>query len=296
MKTPWEISDDDSNISEFDGSNVTSYLHKFNSLADDCGLTNKDKLHRFPVYCKGDLMWEVESLPGYRCRDQAKDGGDWDTFEKSLKKRYYKLDPEQYEYHLSFLYALVRSAATKNAATQSASDTDLRSYSVRFQRIVKVLLNQRKITQYEACEAYLMGLPDKVQEHIWDKLDIQWEDSSKLDVNRIIQQVIDGKDCHLEIKQILGFRESCAPTSSTPTSSTTTSNGRVSAALPSALTPPAPAPAMSARDQELMARILELNSAIEVVNRTIQSPPTPSAATNVVQADLPKVPRNARYW
>ena len=72
MKLPWDIS-------EFDDSNVTAYLRKYNLMAADCSLVGRAKLDRFSAYCTISIISEVESLSGY-------ENDDWNTFEASLKK------------------------------------------------------------------------------------------------------------------------------------------------------------------------------------------------------------------
>ena len=67
MKLPWDVK-------EFNGSNATAYLRRFNLMAADCGLTGTAKLNRFSAYCTIFIISEVESLAGYK-------DGDWDTFE-----------------------------------------------------------------------------------------------------------------------------------------------------------------------------------------------------------------------
>jgi hypothetical protein len=108
MKTPWKIS-------EFNGKNVTLYLRKYNTLAKDSNLEGKDKYERFIIYCAIDVMADVECLPGFS-------NGNWYTFEKSLKKFYFELDPQQKEYQVPFLRSLAETQKQKGA-------TGLKAYS-----------------------------------------------------------------------------------------------------------------------------------------------------------------------
>ena len=89
MKLPWDIN-------EFDGSNPTAYLRKYNLMAADCGLVGRAKLDRFSTYCAISIISEVESLNGY-------DNDDWNTFEASLKRYYFDKDPQQKEYQIPYL-------------------------------------------------------------------------------------------------------------------------------------------------------------------------------------------------
>ena len=52
-------------ISEFDGSNATAYLRKYNLMAVDCDLVGRAKLDRFSAYCAISIISEVESFSGY---------------------------------------------------------------------------------------------------------------------------------------------------------------------------------------------------------------------------------------
>ena len=92
IKLPWDVK-------ELDGSNATAYLRRFNLMAAYCGLTGTAKLNRFSTYCTISILSEVESLTG-------DEDGDWDIFEKSLKKYYFEEDPQQKEYQIPHLHSL----------------------------------------------------------------------------------------------------------------------------------------------------------------------------------------------
>ena len=106
MKSPWKVS-------KFDSNNVSLYLHQFNLLAKDCCLTEMDKLHRFPAYCIGELISEVESLANAA-------GNDWDAFEESLKKHYFDRDSQQLECHPSSQPSSPPSPVLSNALSTSS--------------------------------------------------------------------------------------------------------------------------------------------------------------------------------
>ena len=139
-------------ISEFNGKKVSLYLRKYNMLAKDSNLEGKDKCERFTIYCVIDVIADVECLPGFR-------NGNWDTFEKSLKKFYFDLDPQQKEYQVPFLRSLAESQKQKVA-------TGLKAYSTQFMRIVKVLLDEGKMTQYTVCTEFYGGLPEYMQDEV----------------------------------------------------------------------------------------------------------------------------------
>ena len=108
MKLPWDVS-------EFDGSNVTAYLRKYNLMAADCGLVGRTKLDRFSAYCPLSIISEVESLSGY-------ENGDWDVCEASLKRYYFDNDPQQREYQIPYLRALAEKQKPK-------ADVDVKVYA-----------------------------------------------------------------------------------------------------------------------------------------------------------------------
>ena len=177
IKTPWKIS-------EFNGKNVSLYLRKYNMLAKDSNLEGKDKCERFTIYCAIDVMADVECLPGFS-------NGNWDTFEKSLKKLYFDLDSQQKEYQVPFRRSLAESQKQKGA-------TGLKAYSTQFMRIVKVLLDEGKMTQYTACAEFYGGLPENMQDEVQRNLKIDWSDVRALNVEEVIQEVIDMEDRRLE--------------------------------------------------------------------------------------------------
>lgn len=150
MKLSWDVS-------EFDGSNVTAYLRKYN-LAADCGLVSRAKLDRFSAYCAISIISEVESLNGY-------ENGDWNTFEPSLKRYYFDNDPQQREYQIPYLRSLAENQKKK-------VDVDIKIYATQFKKIARVLVREGKLSQYGACAEFYGGLPEKIQEHVQRRLNI----------------------------------------------------------------------------------------------------------------------------
>ena len=124
MKVPWEIS-------EFDGNDVSSYLRKYNLLAEDCGLVGRIKLSRFTAYCTNAVIPEVEAQPGY-------DTGNWAEFEISLKKYYFDRDPQQIQCQMPFLRTIAERQHAKGTV-------DIKAYSLQYKRIVRALIDQEKI-------------------------------------------------------------------------------------------------------------------------------------------------------
>ena len=182
MKLPWDVK-------EFDGSNATAYLRRFNLMAADCGLTGTAKLNRFSAYCTISIISEVESLAGY-------EDGDWDTFEGSLKKYYFDSDPQQKEYQIPYLRSLAEHQRRKGAK-------DLKAYATQFKKIARVLIREGKLSGYGACAEFYGGLPEVVQEDIQRRLNIDWTNPGALNVDNIIQEVIDLEDSKLGRQRFL---------------------------------------------------------------------------------------------
>ena len=145
MKLPWDVS-------EFDGSNVTAYLRKYNLMAADCGLVGRAKLDRFSAYCAISIISEVESLSGY-------ENNDWDTFEASAKRYYFDKDPQPKEYQIPYLRSLAEKQKKKGSV-------DIKLYATQFKKIARVLVREGKLSPYSACAEFYGGLPDNIQEDV----------------------------------------------------------------------------------------------------------------------------------
>ena len=101
MKLPWDVK-------EFNGSNATADLRRFNLMATDCGLTATAKLHRFSAYCTIPIISQVEYLAGY-------EDADWDTCKGSLKEDYFDSDSPQKEYQIPYLRSQAEHQRCKGA-------------------------------------------------------------------------------------------------------------------------------------------------------------------------------------
>ena len=180
MKVPWEIG-------QFDGTYVTSYLQRYNLLAEDCNLQGAAKLRRFTAYCTYSVIPEVESLPG-------NENGDWNTFEKALKRRFFHLDPLQKQYQVPYLRTL---------AEQQKKGGDLQMYTTQFLRIVKVLINNGKISHYTACAEFYGGLTEQIQLELQRRLNTNWTNVEGLNAETIIQGVIDMGEERIERRNLM---------------------------------------------------------------------------------------------
>ena len=192
MQLPWDVK-------EFNGSNATAYLRRFNLMTADCGLTGTAKLNRFSTYCTISIIFEVESLAGY-------EDGDWDIFEGSLKKYYFDSDPQQEEYQILYLCSLVEHQRCKGAK-------DWKAYAIQFKKIARVLIREGKLSGYGACVEFYGGLPEVAQEDIQRCLNINWTNPKALDVDNIIQEVIDLEDSKLGRHRFLHSTHSVPPQS-----------------------------------------------------------------------------------
>ena len=153
-------------------------------MAADCGLTGTAKLNRCSAYCTISIISEVESLTAY-------EDGDCDIFEKSLKKYYFDLDPQQKEYQIPHLRSLAELQRRLGAE-------DLKVYATQYKKIAKMLIGDGTLSQYSACAEFYGGLQEVVQEDLQRRLNIDWNAPEALDVDNIIQQVIDVGDSKVE--------------------------------------------------------------------------------------------------
>ena len=182
MKLPWDIS-------EFDGSNATAYLQKYNLMAANCGLVGRAKLDRFSAYCAISIISEVESLSGY-------DNHDWNTFEASLKRYYFDKDPQRKEYQIPYLCSLAEKQKQK-------SKLDIKLYATQFKKIARVLVREGKLSPYSACMEFYGGLRDRIQEDVQRRLNIDWTNTAALDMDSILQEVINLENGKLDRQRFL---------------------------------------------------------------------------------------------
>ena len=199
MKLPWDIS-------EFDGSNATAYLQKYNLMAANCGLVGRAKLDRFSAYCAISIISEVESLSGY-------DNHDWNTFEASLKRYYFDKDPQRKEYQIPYLCSLAEKQKQK-------SKLDIKLYATQFKKIARVLVREGKLSPYSACMEFYGGLRDRIQEDVQRRLNIDWTYTAALDMDSILQEVINLENGKLDRQRFLHSTHSAhSEAAPTPTSS-----------------------------------------------------------------------------
>ena len=169
MKLPWDIR-------EFDGSNATAYLRKYNLMAVDCGLVERAKWDRFLAYCAISIISDVESLSGY-------DNDDCNTFEASLKRYYFDKDPQQKEYPIPYLRSLAENQKQKG-------NVDIKLYAMQFKKIARVLVREGKLSPSSACAEFYGGLPDRIQDDVQRHLNIDWINTAALDMDSILQEVV----------------------------------------------------------------------------------------------------------
>ena len=206
MKVPWDIG-------SFKGDNVSAYLRKYNLLAEDCGIEGRQKLSRFTVYCADEIVAEVESRAGYKV-------GDWEVFEKALKKYYFKRGSTQREYQMPFLRTLAERQ-------RNGGFNDIPSYCGQFQRIAEELMARNRLNQYAAAAEFFGGIPEELQIEVQQNLGKDFAQSDDLDIKAVIEEVLniqDSRDERLMMVQSAG--------------------GPVNPDIPNLFTSTAPAPAL----------------------------------------------------
>ena len=154
------------------------------------------KLSRFSAYYTNAVIPEVKAQPGY-------DTGNWAEFETSLQKYYFDRDAQQIEYQMPFLRTLAERQRAKGTAAKGTEN--IKAYCLQYKRIARALIGQGKISQYSACAEFFVGLPEKVQDEVQKNLGISFTQSNRLDINRVIQEVINIEDRKLERKRILHY-------------------------------------------------------------------------------------------
>ena len=182
MKLPWDVK-------EFNRSNATAYLQRFNLTAIHCELTGTAKLNTFSAYCIISIIFEVEYLAGY-------EDGDRDIFAGSLKKYYFDCGLPQNEYQIPYFRSLAEHQRSKGAK-------DLEAYAIQFKKIARLLIREGKLSGYGACTEFYGGLPEVAQEDIQRHLNIDWTNAGALNVDNIIQEVIDHEDSMLGRQRFL---------------------------------------------------------------------------------------------
>ena len=239
MKLPWDVS-------EFDGSNVTAYLRKYNLMAADCGLVGMAKLDRFSAYCAISIISEVESLSGY-------EDNDWNTIEASVKRYYFDKDHQQKEYQIPYLRSLGEKQKKK-------ASMNIKLYATQFKKIARVLVREGKLSPYSACAEFYGGLPDKIQEDVQRRLNIDSTNTAALDMASILQEVIDLENRKLERQRFLHsthFTHSEAAFTATPTPSSESKHKAYVAPPPPQEIRPAPAPKETSPQIDSLTSLME---------------------------------------
>ena len=186
MKVSWDIG-------FFKGDNISAYLKKYNLLATDCGIEGRQKLSRFTVYCADQIVAEIEARAGYKVRD-------WDAFEKSIKKYFFKKDTEQLEYQMPFVRTL-------SERQQNSQFKDVPGYCSQFQRIAEELMARNRLSQDSAVAEFFGGISEDLQIEIQHKLETDFCQSEDLNIQAVIEVVLtieERQDERLRIVQSAG--------------------------------------------------------------------------------------------
>ena len=75
---------------------------------------------------------------------------------------------------------------------------DIKVYATQFKKIARVLVGEGKLSQYGACAEFYGRLPNRIHEDVQPCLNIDWTNTTALDMDRILQEVI-----HLENRKLV---------------------------------------------------------------------------------------------
>ena len=96
---------------------------------------------------------------------------------------------------------------------------DIKLYGTQFKKIGRVLVIEGKLSPYSACAEFYGGLPDRIQEDVQRRLNIDWTTTAALDMDSILQEVINLENTKLERQRFLHSTHSAhseaAPTPAT---------------------------------------------------------------------------------
>ena len=124
------------------------------------------------------------------------DNDDWNTFEASLKRYYFDKVPQQKEYQIPYLCSLTGNQKKKR-------NVDIKLYATQFKKIARVLVREGKVSPYSACAGFYGGLPDRIQEDVQRRLNIDWTNTAALNMDSILQGVINLENGKLERQRFL---------------------------------------------------------------------------------------------
>ena len=121
---------------------------------------------------------------------------DSNTFEASLKRYYFDKDPQQKEFQIPYLRSLAEKQTKKG-------NVDIQLYATQFKKIAPVLVREGKLSPYSACAEFYGGLPDRIQEDVQRRLNIDWTNTAALNMDSILQEVINLENGKLERQRFL---------------------------------------------------------------------------------------------
>ena len=124
------------------------------------------------------------------------DNDDWNTFEASLKRYYFDKVPQQKEYQIPYLCSLTGNQKKKR-------NVDIKLYATQFKKIARVLVREGKVSPYSACAGFYGGLPDRIQEDVQRRLNIDWTNTAALNMDSKLQGVINLENGKLERQRFL---------------------------------------------------------------------------------------------
>ena len=94
----------------------------------------------------------------------------------------------------------LRSLAEKQT---KKGNLDIKLYATQFKKIPRVLVREGKLSPYSTCTEFYGGLPDRIQEDVQRRLNIDWTNTAALDMDSILQEVINLENGKLERQRFL---------------------------------------------------------------------------------------------
>jgi hypothetical protein len=161
----------------FTGENVTEFLDTYEGMCEDSGLPVSRRAARLVKYCGLDrddnsVADQIKQLPEWTL-------GDWDELKRVLKHEYRNSDQWQRIRNIDFLIQLSGQDDSRK------NNRDLRVYLATFKTGATYLIGQGKLTPWMAGTLLLKGLPRWLASKIVGRLNIDDQDASTIDFDKI---------------------------------------------------------------------------------------------------------------
>ncbi|KAI0280448.1 hypothetical protein BC826DRAFT_884641, partial [Russula brevipes] len=116
---------------------IQEFLRDFEELADNCRLTERQKVEKLIRYVHRSQHNHIRTLDGFETRD-------WDEFKNSLEESYDPI-PMQRQYSRQRLYDFLRYASQ----SRMNGESDVIEYHRQFQTLSRPLFNSQRLTSEE---------------------------------------------------------------------------------------------------------------------------------------------------